>query len=317
MRARSSAAETVAVPRLPTTTAAAALAARIAGSKPGIDGQHGGKDCHHGVARARHVAHLDRIGGDVDRLAAAPAPATCRLRCASPARPRWRSTLLSSAAAGGDLGNSLASVRRVTSASSCRFGRDQRRALVDGKVLALGIDDHRLAELLGRLDQGADHARREQRPWHNRRARRLPTRGSAASACSSTASSRSRARSACASSQSARSKWVEWCSETKRTLRVVGRDAIDEPDGVRSAARRAALRRACVRRRPRRPRRRRCSGRRARRCCARRCRRRRRRARSWSPPAPAPALPARCAPPRRRRTRRASGLRRRARSARP
>ena len=26
-----------------------------------------------------------------------------------------------------------------------------------------------------------------------------------------------------ASSQSARSRWVEWCSETKRTLRVVGR----------------------------------------------------------------------------------------------
>ena len=33
-RARSSAAEAVAVPRLPTTTAAAALAARMAGSKP-------------------------------------------------------------------------------------------------------------------------------------------------------------------------------------------------------------------------------------------------------------------------------------------
>ncbi len=34
MRWRSSATETVAVPRLPTTTAAAALAARIAGSNP-------------------------------------------------------------------------------------------------------------------------------------------------------------------------------------------------------------------------------------------------------------------------------------------
>ena len=71
--ARSSAAETVAVPRLPTTTAAAALAARIAGSKPApaasIDRQH--RD--HRVAGARHVAHLDRIGRHVHRPRRAPA----------------------------------------------------------------------------------------------------------------------------------------------------------------------------------------------------------------------------------------------------
>ena len=36
MRARNSPAETVAVPCLPTTTAAAALAARMAGSKPAL-----------------------------------------------------------------------------------------------------------------------------------------------------------------------------------------------------------------------------------------------------------------------------------------
>ena len=70
MRARNSAADTVAVPRLPTTTAAAALAARMAGSKPVVGRQHGREHRHHGVAGARDVAHLDRIGADVDRLAA-------------------------------------------------------------------------------------------------------------------------------------------------------------------------------------------------------------------------------------------------------
>ena len=71
MRARNSADETVAVPLLPTTTEAAALAARIADSKSALDRQH---DREHGrdrVARAGHVAHLHRIGRHVDRPGAA------------------------------------------------------------------------------------------------------------------------------------------------------------------------------------------------------------------------------------------------------
>ena len=53
----------------------AALAARIAGSKSARSASIDGEHRHHRVARARHVAHLHRIGRHVDRRAAAPRPA--------------------------------------------------------------------------------------------------------------------------------------------------------------------------------------------------------------------------------------------------
>ena len=67
MRARSSAAETVAVPLLPTTTAAAALAARIADFEVGTERQHDRKHRGDRIARAGYVAHPHREGRHMNR----------------------------------------------------------------------------------------------------------------------------------------------------------------------------------------------------------------------------------------------------------
>ena len=40
-------------------------------------------------------------------------------------------------------------------------GLEQRRAAIDGKIRAFGVDDHGLAELARRVDHVADHARRQ------------------------------------------------------------------------------------------------------------------------------------------------------------
>ena len=78
---------------------------------------------------------------------------------------------------GGDLRLVRSRARRVASASSCRFGVIRVAPLVDRKILALGIDDHRLAELAAPPRSGcADDTRRERAlgivgQHHARRAR--------------------------------------------------------------------------------------------------------------------------------------------------
>ena len=169
MRARSSAAETVAVPRLPTTTAAAALAARIADFEVGAHRQH---DREHGgdrVARARDVAHLAP-----NRPAHGPAPrrahaASCRLRSASPARPCCRPRRASaSAAAASSLPVSDRPARRVGQLLAVR--RDDGGAAIDREIAALGIDDHRLARASSRARSPRGSRAASARPWRSRTA---------------------------------------------------------------------------------------------------------------------------------------------------
>ena len=129
------------------------------GLETGIGRQHRREHRDHGVARARHVAHLDRIGADMDRLAA---------------RRHQRHALLAArhqhglapdrsvelGGGGGDLG--LARHRTAGHLGELlAVRRDQGGIAVDGKILSLGIDDDRLAELSRRVDQGAHDARRE------------------------------------------------------------------------------------------------------------------------------------------------------------
>ena len=64
---------------------------------------------------------------------------------------------------------------------------------------------------------------RSARPWRSPTAARY-RRARSAAGWRRSASARRRLSAGCASSQSARSMWVEKCSETKRTLRVVGRE---------------------------------------------------------------------------------------------
>ena len=193
MRARSSASETVAVPRLPTTTAAAALAARIAVSQSAPAASISRQHRDHGVARAGDIAHLDRIGRHVDRLRRRAPPASCRrsLRVTSTASQSASASQLAArpsaifgvgvGAAAGRLGQFLA-VRR-----------DQRRAAIDRVIGALGIDDHRLAGCSRGIDDVADHARASARPWRSPTAPRR-RRAAAAAAPRRSAASRSRRR---------------------------------------------------------------------------------------------------------------------------
>ena len=208
------------MPRLPTTTAAAALAARMADSKS---------------ARMASMAEAPppRCRRRPTRRARAPdRPARARRprRATSvmPASLRVTSTALAPSSRrdfGGGRRDLVVGCRRRIG----RVGeflpvrRDQRGAAIDAVVAAFGIDHHRLARLVGGLDDGADDARGE-RALGVVGQHHAPTRGSALLTWPISASSLAASIGA-AISQSARNRCVEWCSETKRTLRVVCRAA--------------------------------------------------------------------------------------------
>ena len=125
MRARNSAGDTVAVPRLPTTTAAAALAARIGGFERHAGRQHGRQHRHHRVAGAGDVAHLHRIGRHVDRRPPSRAPICSSIMPSFAARHQHGLALHRAAElgrGGGDLGFGRDRRGGVASASSLRFG---------------------------------------------------------------------------------------------------------------------------------------------------------------------------------------------------
>ena len=156
MRARNSATETLAVPRLPTTTAAAALAARMADSKSASKRQHGRQHGHHGVAGAGDVAHLHRIGRHVHgafgrdqrhAVLAAGDQHGFGVELLAQAIGGGRDLLVAAGGAVGGVGQFLP------------VGRDQRGAAVDRIVAALRIDHHRLAGRVGGGDDVAHHAR--------------------------------------------------------------------------------------------------------------------------------------------------------------
>ena len=173
-----------------------------------------------GIARAGDVAHLDRMGRNMDGLALArhQRHAVLALRHQHGLAVRKlhrvlrgvRDALRRIGAAAGRLRKFLA------------IGREQRRAAINREIGALGIDDHALAEFARGVDDVADHPRASARPWHSRTAARYRRAATAAGSASISFCSIS-AAAGCASSQSARSMWVEKCSETKRTFRVVGR----------------------------------------------------------------------------------------------
>ena len=140
----------------------------------GIGREHGGQHRDHGIAGARHVAHLDRIGGDVDRLAVR------RHERHAGFAARHQHGFAADRAV--ELGRGRGDVGFARDGMAGHLGKlmpvrsDQGRTLVAGKILAFGIDDHRLAELPGGFDQGPDDARREQAlgiigQHHARRAR--------------------------------------------------------------------------------------------------------------------------------------------------
>ena len=102
--------------------------------------------------------------------------------------------------------------------------RQQRGAAIDREIGALRIDDHALAELSRGIDDVADHPRRQHAlgivgQQHDVGARQQRQDGVDQVLFDT-------GRAGCAISQSARNMWVEKCSETKRTLRVVGRRGI-------------------------------------------------------------------------------------------
>ena len=217
---RSSAGVTIAVPFLPTATAAAAFAIRSAVSQSAPAASASAST----AATVSPAPETSRtLTGSAGTWIASPPRGTsvmpCSLCVTSIASQSARlhrvlrgvgDVLVGIGAAAGGLRKFLA------------IGRQQRRAAIDREIGALGIDDHALAELSRGVDDVADHARRQHAlgivgQQHDIGARR------AAAGSRRSASARSSAEAGTASSQSARSMWVEKCSETKRTFRVVGR----------------------------------------------------------------------------------------------
>ena len=114
----------------------------------GAHGEQRAEHGHDGIAGARHVAHVDRVGGHVDRRLAAHHERHAVLA------PRHQH---SGGRGRGDIGvGQRGAPRGVGQLLAVR--RDQGRAAIDGEVSRLGIDHHRLAELGGGFDDRAHHA---------------------------------------------------------------------------------------------------------------------------------------------------------------
>ena len=151
----------------------------------GIGGAHGElvrrlhrqQHRHHGrdrVAGAGDVAHLDRIGGNVDRRL--PFDVQAHPFFAAGDQHRLAVDPMRELGCGGrDLGVSRdRPMHRGGKFLGIR--RDQRRAAINAVIVALRIDDDRLAEAPRRIDDGADDALGEHDPWHSRTApRRRPS----------------------------------------------------------------------------------------------------------------------------------------------
>ena len=112
---------------------------------------HGG----HRVAGTGHIAHLDRIGFDVDRRL----PFGMQAHALFAARDQHGFALDHLRKLGGGGGDLRLVAERPMHRGRKLLGvwRDHGRAAIDAIVVALRIDDHRLAVPARRLDDGADH----------------------------------------------------------------------------------------------------------------------------------------------------------------
>ena len=156
---RSSAGVTVAVPFLPTATAAAAFAIRNAVSQSAPAASVSAST----AATVSPAPETSRtLTGSAGTWIASPPRATSVMPCslcvtsiASQSASYHRvlrrggNVLVGIGAAAGGFGKFLA------------VGRQQRGAAIDREIGALGIDDHALAELPRGIDDVADHARRQ------------------------------------------------------------------------------------------------------------------------------------------------------------
>ena len=122
---------------------------------------HRGQHRHHGIAGTGHVAHLDRMGGDGNQLSSARSGVLHQRHALLAARHQHGAAAHDAI----EFGDRRRDLGRAGDRAPGDFGeflavrRDQRGVGVIRKVLALGIDDHRLAGLARRLDHGADDAR--------------------------------------------------------------------------------------------------------------------------------------------------------------
>ena len=206
MRWRSSATDTVAVPRFPTTTAAAGIGRAHGGFEIGAHRQHGGEHRDHGVAGAGHVAHAHRIGRHVHRRA--DAHQRHALLAARDQHGLGVDRLGQRGRGDDDLVVVVRRrVRRLGEFLPVR--RDQRRPAIDAVIAALWIDHDRLAELCSphRSPRGSRAA--SACPWHSRRAPRRRPAGSALSDMRDQRVLGLRHRAGTAASQSARNRCVE------------------------------------------------------------------------------------------------------------
>ena len=261
----------MAVPFLPTATAAAAFAIRNAVSQSAPAASATASTAATVSPAPGDVAHLDRMRRHMDRLAVArhQRHAVLALRHQHGLAIGKLHRVLRG---GGD-------VRVGIGAAAGRFreflaiGRQQRRAAIDREIGALGIDDHALAEFARGVDDVADHPRGQHAlgivgQQHDIGARQqrqdgvdqllLDIGGRPAPPVPNP-------RAACG-----------WRNARRRSAPFASSAAPDRKparfrSGFPAPARPSAFRRP----RPRRSGRRRCSARRARRCCARHCRRRR------------------------------------------
>ena len=133
---------------LPTTTAAAALAARMAGFETGFERQHRRQHRDHGVAGARHVADLHRISRHMNRRRVLLHQRHALV--AAGHQHRLAGERLAQFVGGGRHILVAAHLAAHGVAQFLAVGRDQRGAAIDAEIAALGIDHHRLAGLLAR-----------------------------------------------------------------------------------------------------------------------------------------------------------------------
>ena len=128
------------------------------GFEIGAHRQHGGDHRHHRVAGAGNIAHAHRIGRNVDGRALAH-----QRHAGLAARHQYRLRPELAAEFGRRRRDLLVGLRRRVG----RIGeflpvrRDHGGAAIDAVVAAFRIDNHRLAEFVRGIDDGADEARGE------------------------------------------------------------------------------------------------------------------------------------------------------------
>ncbi len=225
---------------------------------------------HHRVAGAGNIAHPHRIGRHVDGRALAH-----QRHAGFAARHQHRLRAEFTAELGRRRRDLVVGLRRRVG----RVGkflpvrRDHGGAAIDAVVAAFRIDNHRLAELVGGIDDGADDARGERAlgvvGQHHRAHARHRLDGMAdqrvlAGRIDGRGHVPNRRAAYGWNDAPTRSGPCAWSAAPRRP-----------PDGIRSADGWPRPRSARARHRRRRPRRRKCSACRARPDCAPRCRRRR------------------------------------------